>query len=334
VKIFDEIIKALTQSTQFPSEDEKRNWVKADLIPPFQNIWAAVDGKKHPCLLIEVPPDTSNISTESQMLKSEIFTTSSPTSNQSLRIMKLWVEDERFKGVFGSLCQRLISLIGDLQLENRPEAIGRIFRTWKYFWARPSSGISQSDEIGLFGELWFLHNWISDTSAGIESWTGGGFNSTIRDFQFQNFDVEVKTTKSHPPSLIHRINGLQQLETNDEEHRLFLFSCGISAENDAGNTLFTLFNNILEKVYRDPHAEAMFVEKLTGRGFDPGSTSFSQFTIRIENLYEVRDNFPRIIPESFKDSVPAGIPSEKVTYSLDMSFCDKWIATNTPEEIR
>jgi hypothetical protein len=327
---FSNLIEDLTGESSPPDSTPDKSWVKALPVLPHEGLWAAIDERGFATLLIEIPTGTPNLSPESQKLKIEMASTVLPGDGRELTFLRLWVEDERFSEVFGALCNRLIAKTGILPLEKRANSIRNTLNIWRFFWTRPLSNMSASDEIGLFGELHFLNKWLSNKSESIHCWTGGGFRSTNHDFHFNTFHVEIKTTAAPPPGVSHYFHGLQQLELGNGTHPLFLFSCAI-AEEESGDSLLDLVDQIFEKVYNDLTAEELFTSKLQERGFSPDRSSYKSFTVRSELLYEVRGDFPRIVANSFKNKLPPGIHDEKINYLLDMQACDSWIVTELPK---
>lgn len=326
---FNALITELRSKLSPADSHTERYWVDALPVSPHKGLWAAIGEGGAATLLVEVPADTPNLSAESQKLKSEIVFTTSPTDESEVTFLRLWIEDERFSEVFDALCNRLAKKVGDIALTKRPDVIRETLSIWRFFWMQPLNSMSRTEEIGLFGELYFLNNWLSVQSESIRCWTGGGFRSTNHDFQFTSFHVEIKTTAAPPPGISHRFHGLKQLELGGDTHPLFLFSCALT-EEASGNSILEVTDQILEKIQNDPLAEELFISKLQERGFAPGQSSYKSFVIRSESLYEVKDNFPRIVTDSFRDQLPLGIPSEKINFLLDMQTCEQWAISELP----
>lgn len=112
-----------------------------------------------------------------------------------------------------------------------------VLAKWRRFWGQlPRQMLSREEQLGLFAELWFLSTWLVThigTSEAVIRWRGP-FGAR-HDFEWLGRSIEVKATTS-VRGLIHRINGLDQLEppVNGD---LMLFSLRLREEAGASNTL-------------------------------------------------------------------------------------------------
>ena len=323
-KNFQNVMAELKNQVEVGFDESSKNQDLGIEIKQGAGIWASLGKDESEAILIEIPASTSAIDTESEELKHKIFPDPEGTNN----MLRLWVDDERFKDIFESLCNHLVEKIGITDIENRPESIKSVLSTWRFFWSPSVNRMRKDDEVGLFGELLFLNEWCGGLTDAIGAWTGGGFNSTLRDFQYEKYDIEVKTTAEPPPALNHRIHGLQQLET-DPDRKLFIFSCAIT-ESEDGINLNDLLEALREKIQADPDADNTLLGKVGSRGFVPDPLKLRKFESRSQRLYEVDESFPRIVTGSFVDEVPSGIPGDRIIYTLDMHSCDKWLLGEDP----
>lgn len=94
--------------------------------------------------------------------------------------------------------------------------------------------LSQERQVGLIGELYFLHAILRGWGkAGIDAWVGPA--GERHDFRFGDSEIEVKTTTSSARK--HRVNGADQLEPSPARV-LYLLSIQMElAGMDAGHTL-------------------------------------------------------------------------------------------------
>ena len=106
-------------------------------------------------------------------------------------MLRLWVEDGGFEKVFRSFAAQIIDELDGVAERDRVQRLEGLLAHWRRFWSPPSS----FDEIGLFGELHFMKYWLTDRGAAVDAWGGGGARATLKDFQLDDRDVEVKTTK-------------------------------------------------------------------------------------------------------------------------------------------
>ena len=54
----------------------------------------------------------------------------------------------------------------------------------------------------------------------------------------------------------------------------------------------------------------------------------STFRVQAEELYEIRDGFPRLTARSFPEGVPPGVDS--ISYTLNLAACAEWLLEKAP----
>lgn len=144
---------------------------------------------------------------------------------------------------------------------NLIKSINITVNKWYYFFEKTnSSDLNENVIKGLVGELIFIKDYLEITSDNkiINNWVGP--NSAIRDFSFNTFDVEVKTSVKEVGH-VHTINGGQQLQV--ENNDLLLFSISLKkSESESAITLKKLIDNITFKVCEDSFVLNEFYEKL------------------------------------------------------------------------
>jgi len=196
---------------------------------------------------------------------------------------------------------------------------------YRHFWSRPSKRFTSADAVGLFGEVWFMEEWLSaDVIHGFEAWTGAEL--LLHDFSWSNATVEVKTTRGGLPAT-HKIGSLEQL-TPQDGRPLFLFSLAVRQDPSAG----TFLSDLLE-MYRDrlvPHGlSAEFDRFISARGYRPDDPENETYRYILrdggERLYEVRDNFPRILGASFVGGAPPGGVGG-ISYEITLAGYDEYIS--------
>lgn len=234
----------------------------------------------------------------------------------------------------------ILDLIGHELLESlrptdcRPaEAVRRVLARWRRFWSlMPRSLLSRSDQIGLFGELWFLRVWLlphAGLAAAIDRWRGP--TGSRHDFEWPGRSMEVKATTS-TRGTIHRINGVDQLQPPDGGD-LHLFSIRLREEAGSSNTLPGLVRAISQELQTDADAADRFETTLTRSGYSPlHAEEYEKLHLRVieEGLYAVRDNFPCIVPSTFPGGVPGGV--ESLEYEINMSGLDHLRIARTPDQ--
>jgi hypothetical protein len=229
------------------------------------------------------------------------------------------LESEEHKPVFMDVCVDLIQdLNGIVDSKERRNAIADFLFRWSKFFETFNGGkLSRKRQQGLFGELWWLrkliHNRFSPDVA-ISSWRG--YARTFYDFNFDGKAVEVKTTLSKEPRKIHISNERQLQNTGLKSLHLLVLT--LLNENGEGETVADVIRSIREMLNANRDFERRFVLKLRDSGIIKSRESAfdEQFTVLIEELFFVDENFPRL-----KD-IPSGLAD--VNYSLLIASCEDY----------
>ena len=211
---------------------------------------------------------------------------------------------------------------------SRPDqSVGAVesrLREYRHFWQPPSMPLSDKEAIGLFGELWFMHEWLSGpTGNRLDAWAGGT-SSTLHDFSWARADVEVKASTSGVPAR-HTVGSLDQLDAGTEK-ALLLFSLATRRDDAAGTRLHDLYKNFRASL--DSDDERYRLDRLVaGRHFRPDDPDNDRHRYIIVDdggrLFEVRDGFPRIVRSSFVGGhPPSGVGA--VSYELTLADCDEF----------
>ena len=214
------------------------------------------------------------------------------------------------------------------------EVTRRVLAKWRRFWGQvPRAILSREDQLGLFGELWFLRIWLAPhvgLANAVNRWRGP--LGARHDFEWIGRSVEVKTTTSTRGRL-HWINGIDQLEPPEIGELLF-FSLRLREEAGAGNSLPVLITAIRQNLKLDPEATGQFETLLLQAGYSSvRDEEYAKTRVRIveERLFVVSGDFPRIIPASFPDAVSPGI--EKVEYEINLNSYDHLCIGYNPMEV-
>ena len=214
---------------------------------------------------------------------------------------------------------------------SRIEVVQNILARWRRFWADAGPGLlSYQSQLGLFGELWFLSRWVGPSvgfARGVQVWRGplGARN----DFEFAGAGFEVKT--SARADGVHVVNGLEQL-IEPADGALFLLSVSVRDEATAEDSLPALVRALRVALAHDFAHLSDFDAVLYASGYrDEMEHEYKKvkFRVRAERLYRVTAEFPRIVPESFRDVLPPGIGN--VTYELDLECANSWLVARSPQ---
>jgi hypothetical protein len=183
----------------------------------------------------------------------------------------------------------------------------------------PSGGLSEPAQQGLFGELWFLREFLLHEvppDRAIGSWAGP--KALAKDFQFSGLAFEVKTSSAKQHSRFS-INGELQLDSKGVG-KLFLFCLLLERLVAGGMSLPELVAAIRLNLKSHPTAAVRFSELLLLLGYvDADAALYStRFAIRSHHFFAVVDQFPRIVEKDLRPGVG------EVRYSILFSECERY----------
>lgn len=229
------------------------------------------------------------------------------------------------RDIFSVLCEDLIASIASETNETKlVKTILNRFEKWKSLFTKIiSQGLLPEEQRGLFGELYFLRKLLQYKSNSIQvlnSWIGP--SGEVRDFQINNWALEVKTTHGNNHQKI-QINSERQLD-NTHLDKLFLYHLSLEKAQGNGETLNQIIASISEMLDTDAIALNRFKSKLYEAGyFEHHFDLYNEvgYFIRHENFYNVEGEFPRIIENEIRGGVG------DVKYSIILSQCEAFIET-------
>ncbi len=189
---------------------------------------------------------------------------------------------------------------------------------WKKFFALNSDVImSEQLQEGLYGELLVLKKLIFNFgNEAISFWSGA--DKEPHDFYVNNSAIEVKTTSAKSTEKI-RISSEHQLNPKDVENTLFLYVNMVRKSRSDGETLPGIIKSI-QNGLSEPY-KSLFEEKLFKYGYIPSCEERYTlgFHLRSHQTYEVKVDFPNIVPENLDNGI------SEVTYSLDLNACTNFV---------
>ncbi len=227
------------------------------------------------------------------------------------------------RDIFSVLCEDLILSVAPLKSEEKilKELINR-FEKWKSLFDKVSShGLSPEEQRGLFGELFLLKKLLisfDQKSIVLSSWVGA--EKQIRDFQYNNWGIEVKTTHGNNHQKI-QISSERQLDTSNLEH-LFLFHLSMDSRLNSGETLNSMVDSIRLILESDFVSLNKFNNKLFEASyFENHRDNYSDtgYFIRNETYYKVENDFPRIEENDIRNGVG------DVKYSIIISQFSEYV---------
>lgn len=242
-----------------------------------------------------------------------------PDDSQKFITIGLTLMDNQFQDIFTTLVK---DTINHIIIENSEKLMIKSFilrlRVWQQFLDRYGcEGLTRSEQIGLFGELRFLNEYLIPLFGprkAIVSWTGP--EKAPQDFQISGMAVEIKTGSGKMDEKIH-ISNEQQLD-NSGFKSLFLYYLSVKEFHDKINTLPNLVDRIKEQLTEDLIAKERFENLLIKSGYLEDHRE-----IYAENAYSDRSAYFFLINEKFpciiQNQLAPGIGN--VTYTLNLSAC-------------
>jgi hypothetical protein len=201
-----------------------------------------------------------------------------------------------------------------------PKAIITVIRRRTSFWGRPKNTLLNEEiQRGLFGELYVLNELIElGIEEAVQSWTGP--LQSKHDFYFTEFSLEVKTTVGSRHK--HIINGLEQLEQDDEKE-LLIVSLKIKNSED-GKSISHFVHKIRQKMSHRPDLIEEFNRLIESLGYkDIHEDYYMCYILEGDAVFPVSEGFPTFTNKCLNESLPARI--SKINYTLDMEglYCFK-----------
>lgn len=246
------------------------------------------------------------------------------TTFENSKLLIIQLLQPNYSDIFACLCENLIQSIILLNTEQKIiRTVLNQLEKWKTLFDKNSSlGLTPEEQQGLYGELHFLQNLFTKCDLNytdiLHSWIG--VEKALRDFQGNNWAVEVKTTSTNNPQKV-KINGERQLDETLLDN-LFLYHLSAEVSNANGQTLCQKVTEIRELFNNDISALSLFNTKLFEVGYLDKHVQLYQgrfYKVRYDNYYKIENNFPRIK----EYDLLAGISDVK--YSIILALCDEFL---------
>jgi hypothetical protein len=181
-----------------------------------------------------------------------------------------------------------------------------VIERWRRFFGRTNDGLSRDEQLGLVGELWLLLEWLpAVTVAAVDAWRGplGGRHDWVSS---AGLSVEVKTTGSSTGPAVHRVGRLDQLD-EPPGGRLYLLSVRVIADASGQHSLDALLERARAAASAaGPTCATLLDDRLRALDLTQADVGRYREPLRAAQaeLFEVRADFPRLVPGSF----PTGCP--------------------------
>ena len=238
------------------------------------------------------------------------------TANSNLHLVLELLDDE-LQEVFVVFCLDALHSIKKCSEKERKEKLMNFIERWDRFFQRSGNKpLSPERQRGLFAELWWLRKLLKnkmDAVKALTSWKGS--ERAFHDFEHEGIVVEIKSTIRKEPRKV-MISNERQLD-NHGISSLHLFVLTLNIQ-EKGESLPDIISDIRKIINKSSTSLHLLLRKLTlARYLDCDAEKYdSKYQPRLEELFEVRDGFPRII------TLPNGTGDLK--YSIQISSCEDY----------
>lgn len=228
------------------------------------------------------------------------------------------LKNDSLLSVFCTFGEDLISCVDNELDETR--AISKLrarFNTWLALFKKTRTPLSQESAKGLFGELYFLNDFMLDKygeQKSIKGW--GGPEKYSKDFSVDETWYEIKTINTL--SAVAKISSIQQLSSEHSGH-LILIRVEEMADSFNGEncTINKLCQSIISKI-ADNELKDEFLEKLSEIGYDfCDDLGNKNFSVKKIESYKVSENFPVLRETDIKSNAINNVSYELIIKMID-----------------
>jgi len=221
--------------------------------------------------------------------------------------------DPTFHDLFGLLAEEILDALKTAKSpQDAVQVLMRTIERWKTFLGAKSQRMTMERERGLIAELAVLARLVASRGApdSIECWLGPA--DGIRDFEFTDLFVEVKSYQPQSGRVV-RINGVLQLEGTPAQPPML---CVVPLlESPKGISLPDVAQLVRETIGDQVEARLEFEDRLAQAGYSRAHAGeySDRFKIGPAELYQVGPGFPRISSEQILPGV------SEVRFNVDLN---------------
>ena len=242
--------------------------------------------------------------------------------------------DVRYLDVFGALAEDLVAHVAEAATGlNAITRLGDRLRRWEAFLKLVEPDwLGDERRAGLYGELHVMraHLLPLGPEMTVNAWVGA--EGAHQDFQAAGWALEVKTSRTKEPISV-RIASERQLDDVGLGF-LALAHVGLEQRRDSGETLPEIVASVRAMLANTTVADA-FEAQLVNAGYFGGHASRylrDGYVVRFDELFVIREGFPRITERDLRNGVGDVRYSVAVSAVADFSvpwtdFAD-WIPSN------
>lgn len=230
-------------------------------------------------------------------------------------------EQEQSTEIFEFVLQNLVDHLINNKEESLFSTVFSVLDRWRIFFQRGGfKKLSEEQQRGLFGELWFINEWL-DKFPGqpplvVEQWYGPTKGRI--DFKNKKCGLEIKTAAEKLSKTI-KISNEDQLKLSEAITSIYLYVCFLEQSKTHGMSLQELAAQVREKIAdRSERIALIYNDFLMDLGFREEEYADTLYFVEKIEVYEAGENFPRLL----KEDLPKGI--SHVTYNIDLTHCSEF----------
>lgn len=236
--------------------------------------------------------------------------------NDGRNSLRFSLEDDDLRDIFYKFCEDIIESTRGSSLSDGFSPIVRRWETWITFFQRTALPLSESEIIGLIGEIHFLQTVMIEkygTDRALEAFIG--IDKAHKDFEIDDTWYEVKTIHNGVRAV--KISSIEQLDA-DTTGKLEI----ITLDQGTPGTDSNITINSIVRQFREQLNQTQLIdfdEKLRKANYieDERYDDYNYLFIKRDE-YEVAGDFPRIM----SGALPTGIT--KATYEIDISAIQQY----------
>ena len=225
------------------------------------------------------------------------------------------------KELFFTFCEDIIEatrIVNDNK--NAYKTILDRYYSWKKMFSTSIKILSESEIMGLIGELLFLRDYLFEKygkGEALSSWSGQEL--THKDFSYKDIWYEVKAIHSGKESV--KISSLEQLQSvNDGE--LVVIALEKMSTSYAGIKINTLALEILKSLELNVHKD-LFLSAIMSQGFK-FDESYDELVFEFVTMsrYRINSDFPKLTRNDVNEAII------KAQYDLSLAIINNHLISN------
>lgn len=228
--------------------------------------------------------------------------------------------NEEISGLFYKFCDDLIEQTRGLKDESEgyQAIVNRYYQWKKLFTPKGNNLLSETEVMGVIGEILFLQRYLKNTiglEEGLSGWSGQEL--THKDFSYQDCWYEVKTVSSGKNTI--KISSIEQLES-DVPGELAVYKLEKMSEAYDGISLNKLILDTIDMFVLQDDKDK-FLNKVALLGY-MYNNYYDTLVFEVKEFvrYKVCDGFPVLTRNNLPEQIV------KVSYEIDLTQIRNYIA--------